>query len=42
MVEDPEAALSAVLSEILSRGGDDTGHLAEEAEAALAAAGLRG
>ncbi|WP_427006051.1 hypothetical protein [Pseudarthrobacter sp. H2] len=41
MVEDPETALSAVLSEILSRGGENFG-LAEEAEAALASAGLLG
>ncbi|TQS88289.1 phenol 2-monooxygenase [Arthrobacter sp. TS-15] len=40
MVQDPEAALSAVLSEILSTDKNDSGHFAEEAEAVLAPAGL--
>ena len=38
MVQDPEAALSAVLSEILSIDKNDSGHFAEEAEAVLAPA----
>jgi hypothetical protein len=40
MVQDPQAALSAVLSEILSIDKDDSGHFEEEAEAVLAPAGL--
>jgi 2,4-dichlorophenol 6-monooxygenase len=40
MVQDPEAALSAVLSEILSIDKNGSEHFAEEAEAVLAPAGL--
>lgn len=42
MVQDPEAALTAVLAEILSVGLDDVSDLAEEAQAALVPAGLGG